>query len=125
MVKASQTANNDGRWGDFATVWPDPTDGSLWIANEWTRADTGTWSTWWAQIATPAEDFYVNWNAPFPLIQNGSFAFPYTTVGAAHANITHGTIHIYGGQNYNEQFTLYKSVLLQLYSGSPFVIGRP
>jgi hypothetical protein len=125
VVKASNTANNDGRWGDYATVWPDPNDGSLWIAHEWTRSDTGTWSTWWAQVLTPAEDIYVNWNAPFPFIQNGSLAYPYTTVGAAYANITHGTIHIYGGQNYNEQFTINKSVVLQLYSGSPFAIGIP
>lgn len=125
VVKASTAANNDGRWGDYATVWPDPDDGSLWMANEWTRSDTGTWSTWWAQVLTPATDFYVNWNAPFPFLQDGSLAFPYTTVGAAQANITHGTIHIYGGHNYNEQLTLYKSVVLQLYSGSPFAIGTP
>lgn len=125
VIKVSTAPNNDGRWGDYFSVWPDPVDGTLWCVGEWSRSDTGTWSTWWAQLLTPAHDFYVNWNAPFPIIQNGSLAYPYTTVGAAVANITHGTIHIYGGNNYNEQFTIRKSVVLQLYSGSPFAIGIP
>jgi hypothetical protein len=125
VVKASNAPNNDGRWGDYFSVWPDPNDGSFWCVSEWSRSDTGTYSTWWAQVLTPAHDIYVNWNPPFPFFQDGSFSFPYITVGAGVANITHGTLHIYGGANYNEQFTIYKSVLLQLYSGAPFTIGRP
>lgn len=124
IVQASPTANSDGRWGDYFSSWPDPNDGSLWIVSEWTRTDTGTWSTWWAQIAMPPRDYYVNRNAPFPGTQNGSLVFPYTTIGAAHANITSGTIHIFGG-NYNEQLTLDKSVVLEAYSGGPVTIGAP
>lgn len=124
VVQTGQTANNDGRWGDFFSVWPDPNDGSLWAVSEWTRADTGTWSTWWAQISMPQRDFYVRWNAPNPGTQDGSLAFPYVTVGAAHANITSGTLHIFGG-HYNEQLILNKAVTLQAYSGGDVTIGAP
>lgn len=124
VVKASDGPNNDGRWGDYFSVWPDPNDGSLWAVSEWTRSNTGTWSTWWAQIQTPARDSYVNKNAPFPSTQDGSLVFPYTTIGAGHAAITRGTLHIYGG-HYNEQITLNKAVTLEAYSGGPVTIGIP
>jgi hypothetical protein len=122
VIKASQTANTDGRWGDYFTSWPDPNDGSLWLGGEWTT--NATWSTWWAQIAMPGRDFYVNLNSPNPGTQDGSFTFPYTTVGAAHANITSGTLHIYGG-HYNESLTLNKSVTLEAFSGGAVTIGAP
>ncbi len=125
VIQTSPTGpNNDGRWGDYFSVWPDPNDGSLWAVSEWSRADTGTWSTWWAQIQMAAYDFYVDLNAPFPLIQNGSFGFPYTTVAAGHAAITRGTLHIKVG-HYNEQITLNKSVTLTTYGGGPVTIGAP
>jgi hypothetical protein len=124
VVKANQTPNVDGRWGDFFSVWPDPSDGSLWAVSEWTRADTGTWSTWWAQISMPPRDFFVRWNAPNPGTQDGSLTYPYVTVGAAHANITSGTLHIFGG-HYNEQLTLNKAVTLEAYSAGPVTIGAP
>lgn len=124
VVKDGPTANNDGRWGDYFSVWPDPNDGSLWAVSEWTRTDTATWSTWWTQISMPPRDFFVNWNAAIPGTQDGSPAFPYTTIGAAHANITSGTIHIFGG-HYNEKVTLNKSVRLEAYSGGPVTIGAP
>ena len=122
LVKDSQTANVDGRWGDYFTSWPDPNDGSMWLGSEWTT--NGTWSTWWAQVAMPGRDFYVQWNAPNPGTQNGSLAFPYTTIGAAQANITSGTLHIFGG-HYNESLTLNKSIYLEAYSGGPVTIGAP
>lgn len=122
VIKASQSANTDGRWGDYFTSWPDPNDGSMWLGSEWTT--NGTWSTWWAQIAMPGRDFYVNLNSPNPGTQNGSLAFPYTTIGAAHANITSGTLHIFGG-NYNEALTINKSVYLEAYSGGAVTIGAP
>jgi hypothetical protein len=112
------------RWGDFFSVSPDPSDGSLWAVSEWTRADTGTWSTWWAQVSMPPRDFFVRWDAPNPGTQDGSLAFPYVTVGAAHANITSGTLHIFGG-HYNEQLYLNKAVTLEAYSGGPVTIGAP
>jgi hypothetical protein len=37
------------RWGDYAAVAVDPTDGSFWICNEWVKTTLG-WSTWWANI---------------------------------------------------------------------------
>ena len=131
VVKTSQAPDVDldstgtfARWGDFFSVWPDPNDGSFWAVSEWTRADTGTWSTWWAQISMPPRDFYVRWNAPNPGTQDGSLACPYVTVGAAHANISSGTLHIFGG-HYNEQLTLNKTVTLQAYSGGDVTIGAP
>lgn len=118
------TFNSDGRWGDFFSAWPDPNDGSLWITSQWTRADTGTWSTWWAQIAMPPRDSYVNLNGN-PILQNGSPPFPWLTVGLAHATITSGTIHIAAG-HYNEQITLNKSVILRKEGGGgDVVIGVP
>ena len=130
VVRTSQTPaidlDNTGtfsRWGDYFSVWPDPIDGSLWADSEWTRADTGTWSTWWAQISMPGRDFYVNRNAPSPG-QDGSLAHPYKTVDAAHAYITSGTLHIFGG-TYNERLTLNKAVTLEAYSGGPVTIGAP
>ena len=111
-------------WGDYFSVWPDPNDGSFWAVSEWTRADTGTWSTWWAQVSMPPRDFFVNRNAPNPGTQDGSPAFPYTTVWPAHFNITSGTLHIFGG-HYNEQLTLNKAVTLEAISGGPVTIGAP
>lgn len=125
VVKASTSFSSSDRWGDYATVWPDPDDGSLWMANEWIRIDTGNWSTWWAQVLTPTKDFYVDWNPPNPSIQDGSLTYPYTTVQAAHLNITHGVIHIFGDHTYNELFTINKAVQLQLYSGSSVTVGQP
>ena len=124
VVQTGQTPNVDGRWGDYFSVWPDPNDGSFWAVSEWTRTDTGTWSTWWAQVSMPARDFYVRWNAPNPATQDGSLAFPFTTVGLANAVITRGTLHIFGG-HYNEQLYLNKAVTLEAYSGGPVTIGAP
>lgn len=124
VVQTDSAPNTDGRWGDYFSVWPDPNDGSLWAVSEWSRADTATWSTWWAQVSMPPRDFYVQWNAPNPGIQDGSLVFPYVTVGAAQANITSGTLHIFGG-HYNEQLTLNKAVTLQAYSGGDVTIGVP
>ena len=118
------TFNSDGRWGDYFSAWPDPNDGSIWITSEWTRADTGNWSTWWAQIAMPPRDSYVDLNGN-AFFQNGSSVFPWLTVGLAHTTITSGIIHIAAG-HYNEQITLNKSVTLQKNGGGgDVVIGAP
>lgn len=124
IVKASTAPNNDGRWGDFATVWPDPNDGSLWIAHEWTRSDTGTWSTWWAQVQTPAYDFYVDNTTLCLPVQLGTPGCPFLTVALAVNASTHGTIHI-APHHYNEALTINKAVTLTTYNGSPAVIGAP
>ena len=118
------TFNSDGRWGDYFSVWPDPTDGSLWAVSEWTRADDGNWSTWWAQIAMPPRNSYVNLSGD-PIFQNGTSIFPWLTVGRAHTTITSGTIYI-AASHYNEQITLNKSVTLQKNGGGgDVVIGAP
>ena len=123
VIRASQSANADGRWGDYFSVWPDPNDGSLWAISEWSRADTGTWSTWLAQISMPARNYYVNLNGN-PNNGNGSQFLPYTTVRRAHEVITTGMILIYTG-HYNEQITLNKAVTLVNYGGGPVTIGAP
>lgn len=122
-VTINNTRNVDGRWGDYFTVWPDPNDGSLWFANEWTRTDTGTWSTWWTQLSVPIVDSYVNLNAN-PVGQNGTITNPWRTVAAAHNAITNGVIRISPG-HYNEQFTLNKSVTLTVNGTGSVVIGAP
>jgi hypothetical protein len=128
-VTVTNTSNNDidttgaERWGDYFSVWPDPNDGTLWIVNEWTRTDTGVWSTWWTQIATPSQDSYVNFAGKFAL-QNGSVQFPWLTVTQAHAAISQGTIHIAPGR-YNEQLTLNKNLTLTVNGNGEVVIGAP
>ena len=122
IARASQTANNDGRWGDYFSTWPDPNDGPLWMTSEWTRSDTATWSTWWAQVQTPARDMYVDNTSPY-FFEFGTLAFPYKTVTRAVNNITRGTIHI-AGHNYGETLTINKEVTLVPYNGSA-TIGAP
>lgn len=117
------TFNVDGRWGDYFSTWPDPNDGTFWITNQWTRPDTGTWSTWWTQVSVPLQDSYVNLNAN-PATQNGSAATPWVTVTAAHTAITTGTIHIAPGR-YNEQLTLNKGVTLVINGSGAVTIGAP
>lgn len=124
LIQFSQGPNNDGRWGDFFSVWPDPNDGSLWAVSQWIRASTGTWSTWWAQITMPPRDSFVDLNGNI-FIQNGTSAFPWITVGLAHATITSGTIHIAPG-HYNKPIILNKSVtLVKNGVGGDLVIGAP
>ncbi len=123
QVIINNTFNVDGRWGDYFSVWPDPNDGTFWITNEWTRTDTGTWSTWWAQISVSAQDSYVNLNGN-AFGQDGTIAHPWLTVGAAHNAITNGTIHIAPG-HYNEQIVLNKSVTLSLNGSGSVIIGAP
>jgi hypothetical protein len=51
LIKASPTYYFGARWGDFGSVSGDPTDGSLWVTHEWSKAnDYANWSTWWAQL---------------------------------------------------------------------------
>jgi hypothetical protein len=119
----TNTFNVDGRWGDYFTVWPDPKDGSLWFTNEWTRLDTGTWSTWWAQVLVPFRDSYVDLNAD-PASQDGSSAHPWRLVRQAHAAISHGAIHIAPG-HYNEQIVLNKNTTLSVWGTGQVVIGAP
>jgi hypothetical protein len=121
-VVVNNTFNLDGRWGDYFSVWPDPNDGSLWVTNEWTRSDTGTWSTWWTQVSVAQQDQYVNWS--FSGFQNGTASNPWTMIGAAHANITSGNIRIAPG-HYNEQLTLNKAVTLSVNGTGQVVIGAP
>lgn len=122
-IVINNTFNVDGRWGDYFSVWPDPNDGTFWITNQWTRTDTGTWSTWWTQISVPAQDSYVNLNAN-PATQNGTPANPWVTVGVAHTAITTGTIHIAPG-HYNEQLTMNKGVTLVINGSGAVTIGAP
>lgn len=123
-VHASETFNADGRWGDYFSCWPDPSDGGLWITSEWTRAASATWSTWWAKVEMPARDSYVNWFLVDPLHQNGTLANPWELVRSAHLDTTSGTIHIAPG-HYNERITLNKKVTLVANGAGQVVIGAP
>ncbi len=65
LLKPSPSYNYSDRWGDNATVSPDPVDGTLWISHEWVRSSAAhDWSTWWAQISlgnrTPSNDSFSN-----------------------------------------------------------------
>jgi len=58
-------STNNARWGDWALVSPDPTDGSFWISHEWAKSSaTDNWSTWFGKISIPstipAEDAFAN-----------------------------------------------------------------
>ena len=123
VIKASPGPNNDGRWGDFFSVWPDPFDGSLWAFSEWSRTTTGTWSTWVAQVQMAAYNYYVEFDAP-PVGQTGAPLHPFSTIAPCHAAITRGTIHIKAG-HYNEEVRLDKDVTLVNYGGGPVTIGAP
>ena len=117
--------SGQARWGDYFSSWPDPSDGSFWVVSEWIRADTGKWSTWWAQISMPGRIFYVNRNSPTPGVEDGSLAHPYTSVTTAQSYLASGIINIYGG-HYNEQPTLNKALTLQPYCCGGYVtIGAP
>jgi hypothetical protein len=44
-------STNNARWGDWAIVSADPTDGSFWVSHEWAKSTaTDNWSTWWGQV---------------------------------------------------------------------------
>ena len=54
VVKVSAAYSNSDRWGDYASVTQDPSDGSFWITHEWSRSTSlHDWGTWWANV-TPA-----------------------------------------------------------------------
>jgi hypothetical protein len=54
VVKVSVAYSNSTRWGDYASVTQDPSDGSFWITHEWSRSiASNDWGTWWANV-TPS-----------------------------------------------------------------------
>ena len=61
VLKSSPHEYTGTRWGDYAVVTPDPTDGSLWVAHEWPKTSAARdWSTWWVRVydgeTSPAPD---------------------------------------------------------------------
>jgi hypothetical protein len=51
-LKASPGFSNSDRWGDYASVVPDPTDNTFWVTHEWARSSAShDWSTWWGKIS--------------------------------------------------------------------------
>lgn len=122
VVRISGGFFTGGRWGDYASVWPDPVDGTFWITHEYsisTNADDV--ATWWAEISTPPYDLYVNAGAGNPEL--GSVTFPFRTVTKAANQTTHGSMNISGG-HYNERVRIGKAVTLRAPAGTVF-IGRP
>jgi uncharacterized repeat protein (TIGR01451 family) len=64
LIKASPGYYFGGRWGDFASVTPDPVDDSFWMTHEFARStQIIDWGTWWANISgltAPHFDFVTN-----------------------------------------------------------------
>jgi len=54
-IKDSPTYYNGDRWGDYASVTPDPVNQTFWVTHEWARS-TGfnDWGTWWANVSSVA-----------------------------------------------------------------------
>ncbi|SRR6266702_2837513 len=123
VVKVSDSYYTGDRWGDYASSWPDPVDGTFWITHEYARSTRqADWGTWWAQVSSPPYDLYVDWrNFFFPEI--GTPLFPFRTVTKAVKAATHGTIQIYTG-HYNETLTINKAVKL-LAEGGTVLLGAP
>lgn len=130
------TANNPGdpaRWGDYAAVSVDPTDGTFWITHEWARSSTGNdWGTWWAQIAVtppPSRELYVN-NSQSCIYHTGAknctaipLAGPYATVVDGVNNALCGDFLNIRAGSYHEQLTITKALRIQTYDGA-VIIGR-
>jgi len=46
LIKASPGYYNGGRWGDYASVTPDPVDDNFWVTHEWAKTKQQiAWST--------------------------------------------------------------------------------
>jgi len=63
---AQDPDKNGARWGDYATVAADPTDGTFWICNEYALASVSTqnWATCWGNVSVPHALWYVDRNNP-------------------------------------------------------------
>jgi hypothetical protein len=90
-----------GRWGDYATVSADPTDGSFWVSHEWARSSSpNDWGTWWGRlpVITPSDT-----TPPSVSITNPAVATIYTnsqtiTLGAsASDNVGVARVEFYDG----------------------------
>jgi subtilisin-like proprotein convertase family protein len=54
-IKPSPTYSNSSRWGDYASVTPDPVNNTFWVTHEWARSATlSDWGTWWANVSSVA-----------------------------------------------------------------------
>jgi hypothetical protein len=55
VIRASPNYSNGDRWGDYASVTPDPVNNTFWITHQWARS-TGfnDWGTWWANLSSVA-----------------------------------------------------------------------
>ncbi len=54
-IKVSPTYSNSSRWGDYASVTPDPVNQTFWVTHEWARSATAEdWGTWWANVSSVA-----------------------------------------------------------------------
>ena len=52
LIKASDSPETSGRWGDYSGASEDPSGDAIWLAHEW-RA-TGSWSTWIERVTVAA-----------------------------------------------------------------------
>jgi hypothetical protein len=132
FYNGSVNSAGEARWGDYASVWADPTDGTFWVTHEWARSGTlNDWGTWWAQIAvTPPtpKDIFVDQR--FCVYRTGVKdctaippAGPLQTVRDGIRKAFCGdTVNIRTG-TYNEQFSTTKAIVLQAYDG-PVTIGQ-
>ncbi len=124
------SGNNPGdaaRWGDYASVSTDPTDGTLWITHEWAPSSSlNAWGTWWAQISVtppPARDLYVN-NSDYCLYHTGARVCSVIPGGGPFASVQEGinnahcgdVLHLKAGA-YSGPSAITKALRLEAYDG--------
>lgn len=129
LVKASAAFSNSERWGDYATVSADPTDGSFWVSHEWARSSAAhDWGTWWAHVLVtpPIRALYVDGMYRGSTPPNGSPSAPFRTVRRAFQAAQPGEIIRIASGGYPETGLFDKRVNLEKWIGrrnGPVLIG--
>lgn len=101
-IKSSPSFYLGGRWGDYASVTPDPVDDSFWVTHEFARSSQIIdWGTWWANvIAKIAPDLRVatnylsggNGNGTIDFNECNELSIVLTNVGSAGATNVQATL---------------------------------
>ena len=95
----SYNNNDKNRWGDFATVAADPTDGSFFISHEFARSSTAnSWGTVWGHI-NPATTLTVRSFSVATLNPNNGVSVtisPHDNYGQGSRQAPYSQIYTYG-----------------------------